>query len=109
MENKHAALGGLLSSMPPNTTGRFDDEIPAAMRPVDNRPPPSTPQVPRSNNRSVSGKDRSYRGLLQQKEARKLRSIVRVFFRLFLCCFTMLLTCLLISYFLFLFFQKLSA
>ena len=55
-----------------------DDEFrPDALGKEDRRPPPSTPQVPRSNNRSVSGKDRSYRGLLQQKEKRKLRALVR--------------------------------
>jgi len=43
----------------------------------DNRPPPSTPQVPTVRNRTVSGKDRSYRGLLQQKQAKKLRAMER--------------------------------
>ena len=82
MENRNAALAGLLHG--PSTTSKKqtnlleDDEFrPDALGKEDRRPPPSTPQVPRSNNRSVSGKDRSYRGLLQQKEKRKLRALVR--------------------------------
>ena len=84
MENRNAALSAV---MRPGSGGRGrggggggegEDAVyqPKALEKVDRRPPPSTLAVPTARNRTISGKDRSYRGLLQQKQARKLRAIV---------------------------------
>lgn len=81
MENRNAALAGLMRGPSTNNTNNnLNIAQMHALELEDQRPPPSTPQVPRSNNRSVSGKDRSYRGLLQQKQARKIRSQVGIFY-----------------------------
>jgi hypothetical protein len=85
MENKDAALAGLsgayMSTRGTRQQGLGNQgdatETALAIVPVDNRPPPSTRAVPRSTNDPAT-RDTSYRALLQQREARKVRARVRV-------------------------------
>jgi hypothetical protein len=81
MENKDAALAGLSGAYMSTRGTRQQSfggqdnptDTSLAIIPVDNRPPPSTRAVPRITNDSAS-RDTSYRALLQQREARKLRA-----------------------------------
>jgi hypothetical protein len=74
MENRFAAMSAVMDVRKNEDIINHQEQFyePEILKEeVDRRPPPSTPQVPSSRNRNVSGKDRSYRGLLQKKQLRK--------------------------------------
>jgi hypothetical protein len=78
MENRFAAMSAVMDVRKNEDIINHQEQFyePEILKEeVDRRPPPSTPQVPSSRNRNVSGKDRSYRGLLQKKQLRKKRAV----------------------------------